>query len=140
MFIHCSVIKHLYSHKLDSSNKGMFFNNKNTYKNYWLLLLVVLSKLEWGMLDIKYNYKNKYNSNLKCRVCNEQDESMKRFFQCESHMSHLRIDKQFTFMWIYEEYVKRKLIQIIEQIIKIRDELINKQTKTTSMDDELGIT
>ena len=55
-----------------------------------------------GMLNIKYNYKNKYNPNLKCRVCNEQDESNKHF-------------------------------QIIEKIIKIRDELINKQTKTTSI-------
>ena len=29
------------------------------------------------MMDIKYNYKNKNNPNLKCRVCNEQDESNK---------------------------------------------------------------
>ena len=62
-----------------------------------------------GMLDINYNYKNKYNPNLKCRVCNEQDESNKH-------------------------------VQIIEQIIKIRDEFINKQTKTTSINDELGTT
>ena len=62
-----------------------------------------------GMMDIKHNYKNKYDPNLKCRVCNEQDES-------------------------------NKYVQIIEQIIKIRDELINKQTKTTSINDELVIT
>ena len=67
---------------------------------------------------------------LKCRVCNEQDESLKHFFKRESYISHLRIDKQSTFMWIYEEDVEKfnKSILIIEQIIKIRDELINKQT------------
>ena len=81
-----------------------------------------------GMLDIKYIYKNKYNPNL-CRVCNEQDESMKHFFECESYISRPKIDKQFTFMWVYEEDVEKinNSVQIIEQIIKIRDELINKQ-------------
>ena len=71
-----------------------------------------------------------------------KNESMKHFLECESYISHLRIDKQLTFMWIYEEDVEKinKSVQITEQIIKIRDELINNQRKTTSMDDELGTT
>ena len=50
MFIHCFVIKHLCSQKLNSLNKGTLFNNKNIYKNYRLPLLVVLSKLDWECL------------------------------------------------------------------------------------------
>ena len=82
-----------------------------------------------GMFDIKHNYKNKYSPNLKCWVCNKQDESLQHFFECENYISHLRIDKQFTFMWIYEEDVEKinKSVQIIEQILKIRNELINEQ-------------
>ena len=82
-----------------------------------------------GMFDIKYDDKNKYSPNLKCRVCNKQDESLQHFFECENYISHLRIDKQFTFIWIYEEDVEKinKSVQIIEQILKIRNELINEQ-------------
>ena len=82
-----------------------------------------------GTFDIKHNYKNKYSPNLKCRLCNKQDESLQHFFECENYISHLRINKQFTFMWIYEEDVEKinKSVQIIEQILKIRNELINEQ-------------
>ena len=57
MFIRCFAIKHLCSQKLNSLNKGMFFNNKNMYKNYRLLLLRRLAfEVRMGMLDIKHNY------------------------------------------------------------------------------------
>ena len=36
-------------------------------------------EVRMGMFDIKHNYKNKYSPNLKCRVCNEQDESLQHF-------------------------------------------------------------
>ena len=65
-------------------------------------------EVRMGMFDIKHNYKNKYSSNLKCRVCNEQDESLQHFFKCESYISHLRIDKQFTFMWINPSRLSNK--------------------------------
>ena len=80
------------------------------------------------MLEITHNYKNKYNPNLKCRVCNGQDESLQHFFECESYINHLRVDKQFSFMWISEEDVEKinKSVQIIEQILKIRNELTEK--------------
>ena len=41
-----------------------------------------------------------------------------------SYISHLRIVKQFTYIWIYEEDVEEinKSVQIIEQIFKIRNE------------------
>ena len=86
-------------------------------------------KVRLGMFDIKHNYTNKYSPNLKCRVCNKQDESLQHFFECENYISDLRIDKQFTFMWIYEEDVEKinKSDQIIEQILKIRNKLINEQ-------------
>ena len=60
-----------------------------------------------GMFDIKCNYKNKYSPNLKCRVCNKQDKSLQHFLEGENYISHLRMDKQFTFMWIYEEDVEK---------------------------------
>ena len=39
-----------------------------------------------------------------------------------------------------EQDESNKHVQICEQIIKIRDELINKQTKTASINDEPGTT
>ena len=92
-------------------------------------------EVRMGMLDIKYNYKNKYNPNLKCGVCNEQDKSLQHFFECESYISFLKIDEQFTFMLMYEEDVEKinRSVQIIEQLLK--SEMNHKQTKTTSIDD-----
>ena len=98
-------------------------------------------EVRMGMLDISIIIRTNTicNPNLKYRVCNEHEESLKHFFECESYISYLRTDKQFAFMWIYEEGVEKinKSVQINEQT---RDELINKQTKTTSINDELGTT
>ena len=48
------------------------------------------------MLDIKMNFKNKYKSDLSCKICKEDGETLDHIFQCRVYKDKLKFEKDFT--------------------------------------------
>lgn len=75
---------------LKNSKKGKYIEASNiSFKKYLSHLnyeeAITILKIRTGMLDIKANYKQKYNSNLKCDMCKTETENFDHFMVCNSY-------------------------------------------------------
>ena len=79
-------------------------------------------------LDIKMNFKSKYKSDLTCKICKEDEETLEHIFQCRECKDKLKLEKDFTYTWVYGNEVEKtdKAVKVIEQILSIRDEHLSK--------------
>ena len=87
------------------------------------------------MLNIKMNFKNKYESDLTCKICKEDDETLEHIFQCRVYKDKLKLGKDFTYTWVYGNEVEKidKAAKVIEQILSIRDEHLSKSEKNDEL-------
>ena len=86
------------------------------------------------MLDIKMNYKNKYNPNLTCKICRKDDESMEHIFVCQCYASEVNLlNVDFDYTLIYGENTNKitcnTVVKEAEKIIKIRERLLEESQK-----------
>ena len=83
------------------------------------------------MLDIKMNFKNKYKSDLTCKICKEDEETLEHIFQCRVYKDKLKLEKDFTYTGAYGNELEKidKAVKVIEQILSIRDEHLLKLEK-----------
>ena len=85
------------------------------------------------MLDIEMNFKNEYKSDLKCKICKEDEETLEHIFQCRVYKDKLKLEKDFKYTWVYGNEVEKidKAVRhkVIEQILSIRDEHLSKSEK-----------
>ena len=84
------------------------------------------------MLDIKMNYRNKYNPNLTCKICRKDDESLQHIFVCQCYASEVKLlNTDFDHTWIYGENTNKinTVVKEAEKIIKIRERLLEESQK-----------
>ena len=83
--------------------------------------------LRTRMYDIKFNFRNKYiNTDLKCRLCQTQDESMEHIYQCDIT---IRIMGPLSCLYedIFSENIEivMKTAKKTEDLVKLRHLLFN---------------
>ena len=93
-----------------SASKTKMICQKQTFKQqqYILQLPAAVTRrafeIRLRMLDIKMNYKNKYNPNLTCKICKKDDESLQHIFVCQCYASEVNLlNTDFDYTWIYGE-------------------------------------
>ena len=85
---------------------------------------MVMFRLRNRLIDVKSNFKRKYNNELSCRLCMKTEESQLHLTQCEIVLSNLEIKnalKDYSYMDTFSQDVKIQthMINVWNQILKI---------------------
>ena len=117
-----SKIKNLTSFKLQNYLK----TNKLSKKEKKLLF-----SLRTRSIDVKRNYKNKYKFNMKCRLCDDdqEDESESHYLKCLKILENIDNKDEILnvkYEDIYSQNIEKQIsiTKIFDKIFKIRTKLV----------------
>ena len=86
----------------------------------------LLFKLRNRIIDVKTNFKQKYNNNLECRLCSAPEESQSHLVQCSEIISDNEVKDalegyQYTDIFSTNLKIQEHLVNTWKKIIKIRN-------------------
>ena len=93
----------------------------------------LLFQIRSRMLNIKMNMKSKYKDNLKCEICEKEDESQEHMLECTELVKGNDIIMYIPeYGEIFEEDIDDQLYvsRLINQNMKIRQVIINERIST----------
>ena len=85
-------------------------------------------EIRLGMLDIIFNFKEKYKNNIACRQYKKEGETFQHFFKCKKYSDKIQLKDDFNPDVIYgsDVVIIKDIVKILGQIEKLRDELLQK--------------
>ena len=87
----------------------------------------LLFNLRSRMVDIKVNFKNKYNGNLRCTFCDKEEESAQHLLNCNEIINNPGISESVQANDIYKDlHHQSKAVKAWKTILNLRDDKIRK--------------
>ena len=84
-------------------------------------------KFRVHMLDFKQNYKGKYGPDNKCPLCENHIDSQDEIQNCKIMKSRFNTENELEKLnLIYEDKVDMHAANLLENILQIREEILNK--------------
>ena len=86
----------------------------------------LLFKLRNRLIDVKTNFKKKYNNNLECRLCSAPEESQSHLVQCSEIICDNEVKEaldgfQYSDIFSPNATIQEHLVNTWKKIIKIRN-------------------
>ena len=113
--------KHSKSNNLEYSKEMQVYLRNESLK---IREKILLFRLRNRLIDVKMNFKRKYNNDLQCRLCKKEEESQIHLTQCEVILSDSHVKKalegySYTDTFSKNVNVQAHMIYVWNRILKI---------------------
>ena len=94
----------------------------------------LMFRLRNGLIDVKVNFRKKYNDDLKCRLCKLSDESQPHLLNCYVVLNDNHIKSAlegYTYNQLYSSNLDTQvhMLHVFQRILKLRSKILKSQTE-----------
>ena len=94
----------------------------------------LMFRLRNRLIDVKVNFKKKYNDDLKCRLCKLSDESQPHLLNCPVVLNDNHIKSAlegYTYNQLYSSNLDTQvhMLHVFQRILKLRSKILKSQTE-----------
>ena len=111
-----------------SKTRSMLEDETTNLMNLEFEQAKIIFQLQSRMLDVKENYKRKYEPNLQCELCKNENENQLHIFKCEAYSD---IMKEIKITETVEDTIKENnpsnVAEAVMKAIKRRDTIIERR-------------
>ena len=125
---HCSLLENKKG-KLSNLSDDYCMKEYLTTDKISLEQKQILFNLRTRMTQVRTNYKNQYQGNLACTLCDtDSEDSQEHLLQCPALLEKVEVDNSVKYMDIFDTLEKQvKAVKYIGEILKIRKSMLKTQ-------------